>query len=163
MSRQVSRVGVFETNSSSCHSISFNSNYSSTTTLNSTMIVLGEYGWGYEQLVTPSDKLSYLVTFIVEYYRYYDRKSKQTVKWFDNLIHMQWLKDAIEDKTGESIEIDYAGRYAGAGLKNCYVDHQSVEILGDELILKDEQTFKEQALDIVFNNNIVIIIDNDNH
>lgn len=128
------RRNVFETNSSSMHSLSvIGSDRMSSLTSRDGIVVVGEgeFGWSYDTLKTPSEKLSYLVT---EY-------SGQ-----EDMIDM--IKEAVKDYTGLTMAV-----YENEG----YIDHQSQGMIADYI------TDKQSIIDIVFNDKNVIIIDNDNH
>jgi hypothetical protein len=128
------RRNVFETNSSSMHSLSvIGSDRMSTLTSKDGIIVVGEgeFGWGYDTLKTPSEKLSYLVT------EYSGR---------EEMIDL--IKEAVKDYTGMTLAV-----YENEG----YIDHESQGMITDYI------TDKQSIIDIVFNDKNVIIIDNDNH
>lgn len=129
------RRNVFETNSSSMHSLSVigSDRVSTLTTSKDGIIVVGEgeFGWGYDTLTTPSEKLSYLVT---EY-------SGQ-----EEMIDM--IKEAVKDYTGLTMAV-----YEDEG----YIDHQSQGMISEYV------SDKQSIIDLVFNDKNVIIIDNDNH
>lgn len=128
------RYGVFETNSSSMHSLSFD-NSAVTTEVNpdnTLVITLGEggYGWGYEKLTTPLEKMDYLAI---------ETENSDTKK--------QMLLDAIARVyPNASIEFKYSG----------YIDHQSHEDIWDDLSSVDD------VYKCIFGKS-TIIIDNDNH
>ena len=128
------RRSVFETNSSSMHSLSvIGSDMMNSIVSKDGVIGVsgGEFGWGYDELVTPIEKLSYLVTEYV-----YD----------DATLDM--IKDAVKDYTGLTLII-----HGNEG----YIDHQS---LGR---IRKYVTDKQSIIDLVFNDKNVIVIDNDNH
>ena len=68
------RIGVFETNSSSCHSISIDKNYFDKNTYDiynyikdgALIIELGEFGWGYDESNSSYVKASYILTMCHE-------------------------------------------------------------------------------------------------
>ena len=142
---KVIRKGVFETNSSSSHSISISGEddyYFAEEEINELVITYGEYGWGYEVLSTINDKLSYIVTMIKEKY---DEK------------YLDWLKDLVKEYLGAELKIEKLNGFYEKG----YIDHQSHNIL-DEYFLNNKEEFKEKMKDLIFNNKYSIIIDNDN-
>ena len=67
------REGVFETNSSSTHSIALNpksyskyeAKFHDVNSENKIQVRLGRYGWGYEVLYSSDEKLSYIMTMLV--------------------------------------------------------------------------------------------------
>lgn len=134
------RRSVFETNSSSMHSLSIigSSNMVSKDKFGKiTRVKYGEYGWGYDRLSTPVEKLSYMIT---EY--------KDNDYMFDLVIK------TFEDYTGSTVIIEELddGYYPKG-----YIDHQSHGTIDD--VLSDSITIR----DILFDYKYSIIIDNDNH
>mgnify|MGYP007013910295 CR=1 FL=1 len=54
------RAYVFETNSSSAHSITFSSQFPGNQTDGKLLVTGdGDFGWGYEELATPTEKMNY--------------------------------------------------------------------------------------------------------
>lgn len=128
------RRSVFETNSSSMHSLSvIGSDRMTQLESKDGIVVVGEdeFGWGYEELSTPVEKLSYLVT---------------QYSGDDNMIDL--IKEAVKDYTGLTLAV-----YENDG----YIDHQSQGMISEYI------TDKQSIIDLVFNDKNVIIIDNDNH
>ena len=138
MSKRTIRRNVFETNSSSMHSLSIVGSDRLYNPINKdTVIYYGEFGWGYEELTSPEDKLSYLIT------QYNDDESK-----------LEMIKSAFKKHTGfEMIIADMRGGYWEKG----YIDHQSQGMICE--YITDEQS----VINLVFNQSNVIIVDNDNH
>ena len=127
------RYGIYETNSSSMHSLSFDNSAVATEVDNETKrIVLGtgEYGWGYEELTEPLEKMDYLAI---------ETEHSETKK--------QMLLDAIT-KVYPYANIDFY--YSG------YIDHQSSGEIWSELATVDD------VYKCIFGNS-TIEIDNDNH
>jgi hypothetical protein len=153
------RKRVFETNSSSMHSLAIigsdrmNKNNFSTTTVDGTEKIIvesGEYGWGYESLTKPIEKLSYIVTMI---------PYQDSMNSINESKYFKWLSEMVKDYTG--YELTYqtsSSNYYEDG----YIDHQSTDTL-DSVWVNDEETFKSNMRDIMFNDKYFIIIDNDNH
>lgn len=164
------RNGVFETNSSSAHSLAYKNtvlrdyNYKpkddlcfATKELHLTKkpkeyemysympLYFDEYGWGFDVLSSPAEKLSYLMSSVYQY------KTWETVRndpFFKQVI--QWLNELdivvnLPEEYGDSSEVD------------AYVDHQSWNV-----VTKDMFQTKEDLLTYLFNNDIVIHIENDN-
>ena len=131
---KTTRVGIFETNSSSSHSLSLGK-FDYSTKLDETneeTIVLGcgAYGWGYGELTTWMERADYLG---VEAYDNEDKKERLI-----NAIHKVYPNVTIE--------------FSGDG----YIDHQSSGEVWDEC--SDEY----KLLSCIFGNT-EITIDNDNH
>jgi len=128
------RRNVFETNSSSMHSLSvIGSDRMTTLTSKDGIVVVGEgeFGWGYETLKTPTAKLSYLVT---------------QYSGDEDMIDL--IKEAVKDYTGLTLAV-----YESGG----YIDHESEGMISEYI------TDKQSIIDLVFNEKNVIVIDNDNH
>ena len=100
---------------------------------------LGEYGWGYDVLSTPQEKFSYLITGI------YQRNNNDlsTSLFYTEIKH--WLSElgipVIE------LSADEEG----------YIDHESTHLVNPSLFKT-----KEDLITYLFNDNIVIYIENDN-
>ena len=132
------RVGLYETNSSSMHSLSF-SNKAPTVEVdegNTEHLVLGvgEYGWGYETLTNPLEKMDYLAIEV-------DPDEDEDCRKRTMLV------DAIK-RVYPNVTI----RFEDSG----YIDHQSYGEVWDDLSTTDE------VYKMIFNNSY-IEIDNDNH
>ena len=148
------RIGVWETNSSSVHSLVIaRSDRMSSTAIDK--VDGGEYGWGYDRLIYPIEKLSYALTAI----QYVDQENEDDIsksKWFAQ------LQDVVKTQTGSNFELVPLNDYYKYG----YIDHQSAP--GNDFPLEDfwsedELEFKEKMTDFIFNSKWELIIDNDNH
>lgn len=146
------RNSVFETNSSSSHSISV----TRCTKLNIPKLAgdyeanFGEFGWGYDELTHWMEKLSYVMTSI----KYFDKVTRDSFtqsKWF------LWLNEMFQEFTGYNIIPTFGGRYYEMG----YIDHQSIDLL-EEYFVDDKIMFKSMIKDLIFSSKYEIIIDNDN-
>jgi len=158
------RQGVFETNSSSTHSLSLRSSRDYENFSIPEEISFGEFGWGYDVLKSPEEKLSYVLTFIGHLERFYDIKDlKSANSKFEEVKYIKWLKEVVKEKTGESFDIVLIdSEYYPFG----YIDHQSLEpsIFEEEgFWSEDGVEFKNKMKDLIFNEKYSIIIDNDNH
>lgn len=149
------RENIFETNSSSMHSIVVSSidrgyDYNLTVTDDGTLYVnFGEFGWGPEILKYPIEKLSYYIT---DQFGggCYDEDTN-----FDSMV-----RDILEDPRMKNLieilksnvpgfkklELGPAEYYRFG-----YVDHQSSGL-----------TSGEDIADLIFNSSKIIVIDNDN-
>lgn len=132
------RQSVFETNSSSMHSLSIiGSDRMTNVITEDATVTYGEYGWGYDTLTHPLDKISYIITQYSD-----DEEMKETVK------------RAFKNYTGFELTIVETGdKYYSKG----YIDHESYGMICE--FVKDENAI----VDIVFNDKYTIVIDNDNH
>lgn len=164
------RNGVFETNSSSAHSLAYKNtvlrdyDYKpsedlcfATKELHLTKkpkeyemysympMYFDEYGWGFDVLYSPAEKLSYLMSSVYQYKTWgvikEDPFFKQVIQWLSEL----GIVVELPEEYGESSEVD------------AYVDHQSWNV-----VTKDMFQTKEDLLTYLFNNDIVIYIENDN-
>lgn len=164
------RNGVFETNSSSVHSLAYKNtvlrdyDYKPSKDLCLSIkelrltkkpkeyemysympLYFDEYGWGYDVLRSPAEKLSYLMSSVYQYKTWgvikEDPFFKQVIQWLSELD----IVVELPEEYGESSEVD------------AYVDHQSWNV-----VTKDMFQTKEDLLTYLFNNDIVIYIENDN-
>lgn len=164
------RNGVFETNSSSAHSLAYKNtvlrdyDYKPSEDLCLSIkelrltekpkeyemysympLYFDEYGWGYDVLRSPAEKLSYLMSSVYQYKTWGivkgDQFFKQVIQWLSELD----IVVELPEEYGESSEVD------------AYVDHQSWNV-----VTKDMFQTKEDLLTYLFNNDIVIYIENDN-
>jgi hypothetical protein len=134
------RQSVFETNSSSSHSITINSsatNYTSISPDADGIITINtegyEFGWGYDRYNDFHSKASYCAV---------DQQNTEH--------NLEMLKKVIVEHTGAKevkLIID----------PNSYIDHQSYGTSADAF--ESEQTLK----DFLFSKNSQLFIDNDNH
>jgi hypothetical protein len=130
------RAAIFETNSSSTHSLTVKNTdlkYETPKVGNKVVISTGEYGWDPEYLVGWSAKASYLATYAWLYGDEYHR---------DKFIKVmeEYLKVPVE------VEV----------VEDSYIDHQSTEAARD--------MFSDIPMkDIIFSKTYKIRIDNDNH
>ena len=147
MKRQVRR-NVFETNSSSMHSLSI-AKRGVTEYLhvdectNKVVTEFGEFGWGYDEYNDPETKLSYLVTMIGESRNCYSIEEVYETNDFKK----------INDVVSARCECD------GIEIKNVdgYIDHQSIDTI-DNLLKEYNCTIEE----FIFDKGITLVIDNDN-
>ena len=152
MKRQV-RYGVFETNSSSCHSISIRD-------LEPTLLIeFGEFGWGYEEYNDMLTKLKYILTMAAETNIYW--KTKEEFLETEDFIK---INDLIKTETPYRGGIEFNdSQFPGEQYNriNGYIDHQSYE--GYKNIQDFLDDYGVTLYDFIFNPEVVLIIDNDNH
>lgn len=101
---------------------------------------LGEYGWGYDVLSTPQEKFSYLITGI------YERNGGEDINkslFYTEIKH--WLSELGIEVIQSSADEDG------------YIDHESTHLVNPSLFKT-----KEDLITYLFNDNIVIYIENDN-
>ena len=134
------RAAIFESNSSSSHSLTVGGKALNVTRKDykGTPYVLagGEYGWGYDELSTPDEKINYLA---VEAWQR------------DNQTQKDWITEILQDKfnCGEV-------QFEEGSAESSYIDHQSQGRIWSEI-----QT-KADLCDVVFGSS-TITIDNDNN
>jgi hypothetical protein len=155
--RQIRR-SVFETNSSSTHSISIISkdNYRDGNSFFGDTLdgCFGEFGWGYEKLNTVYERLSYVLTMIQ-----YKVDNCDNLDDVINSTYYKWISEMIKDYTGADLKLE---EFDDDCYSLGYIDHQSTDIL-DDFWSDNESEFKNNMRDIIFNDKYRIIIDNDNH
>ncbi len=146
------RKGVFETNSSSCHSISIvgNSNILDKLYPNEEGNIIvkgGEFGWEIQNYNDPETKLSYCAQDIVQT----SYPPKDTIEWKSEEKRDMLIK-VIKDQTGCNEVI-----FDAHSLNDGYIDHQSSGTT-------DEAFFSEENLKtFIFNPSSSLHTDNDNH
>lgn len=146
------RPGVFETNSSSCHSISISSNVPKYETLypdEDGLLVFngGQFGWEWKDYYKAKDKCNYVATLIHELSEDYRDDSDNQ----DAIRLKEKFERVVKDHTGAT-EILY-------DLNDVYIDHQSVDSnSGPEIVDLSEQELK----DLLFNPDSEISTGNDN-
>lgn len=164
------RTGVFETNSSSAHSLAYKNTvlrdyyYKPSNDLCFAIkelhltkkpkeyelysympLYFDEYGWGFDVLTSPAEKLSYLMSSVYQYKTWgmvkEDPFFKQVIRWLNELDIVVNLPEQYDDSS--KVDAD--------------VDHQSLNV-----VTKDMFQTKEDLLTYLFNNDITIHIENDN-
>lgn len=143
------RRSVFETNSSSTHSITINNLGDLLDMLipdESGNVILygGEFGWEVEDYNDSQSKASYLAI----YARYYSSEP--------NLEKI--LKEVIKEQTKcKKVVFGFSEDYDM--LNGCYIDHQSIENKAFHHLFEN----KEMLRQFIFNPKSVLHTDNDNH
>jgi hypothetical protein len=147
-------MGMFETNSSSVHSLIINQNDKKITIkkdLSNQTIVLGqgEYGWGYQELTTWLEKADYLS--IEAYY------NDQLKYYLEEAIKIDFPNINITYKT----ELNHLNQLIVTG----YIDHQSTNQIWDNLLKHCKKVDNNKIIKfinkILFNDSHIIIT-NDN-
>jgi len=150
------RNSVFETNSSSSHSLVFSKldrGYSYDLPVDEDGVLtipFGEFGWGPDVLRTPLEKLSYYITDNSGWQYDDDEKSWDTI--VEEVMSNDVIQEVIEIIKSrcpqvKEVRFEPASSYYPRG----YVDHESFGT-------SHETDFE----DLVFNNGVIILIDNDN-
>lgn len=165
------RRSVFETNSSSSHSISMTSRADNFVNPKTEYIYdtaeFGEYGWENEWYGSVNGKLNYVFTMIQYHIKHpkYTAEFSYEEKVIDrvfNSSYFKWLKELFLDYVGRELIVNKPVYVEGSfSYPLGYIDHQSTDIL-DEWWADDEKTFKENMKDLIFNNRYAIVTGNDN-
>jgi len=173
------RQQVFETNSSSSHSLTVASTGKILDTLGQDGIITlnsQEFGWGVEEYDDAQTKAEYVALLLLYVEQTITRKSiesykKQTLNWDGKplqdweygYVNLSWWCDqnfkqcytnfyeVLTEQTGCQINFQ-------ANLDDGYIDHQSIESIDDFEILLD----KEMLRQFIFNPNSTLEISNDN-
>lgn len=178
-SNLIIRHSVFETNSSSCHSLALakadNCEASSAATLSKLYtdyqldengnlhFDVGEYGWGFEVLSNFQSKLAYVMTYIIRkgsYYNFLDlMKSLHDVTQFNQLYFREQLVGYWDN---EENKFNFSGYYSDVDdlerdIGHAYIDPDSLDLLNG--IIQNE----DQLKNLLFVKESEIVIENDNH
>ena len=177
MKRQI-RSSVFETNSSSTHSVSIsnkNSIYYDENCLknyidwqdNKLHITFGEFGWEIESYNTPYEKLQYIVTMLVET----EGRNVSSVNELFNTNGFKLINDTIADYCHcDGIWIDSEMEiksYEWDGTTHVYMEHDGyIDHQSCEYYSSVQDFLNDYGLDIqefIFNQGVCVITDNDNY
>lgn len=153
------RRNAFETNSSSSHSLSISPNYITVDDLvvenDVVHIKCGEFGWGVEEYLNTSTKLSYLITVVAE-------STIGTTWWDENIFEGFMIKDLYEtDEFQEIKEVICSHEHCNDLIVDSlrgYIDHQSKPISMSSFLADYGLSIEEFLY-----GNVKLIIDNDNH
>lgn len=137
------RRGMFETNSSSAHSVVTGSTTDFVSAVRpgeeEIAIEPGEYGWGYDELHLWVEKASYAYTHAANYGQ----------DW-----QLEMLRKVIEEYSKLPVRfVVWEGSDTG------YIDHQSAGLLDDADVFDSKENLKA----FIFGRGNFVIIDNDNH
>lgn len=153
------RKNVFETNSSSTHSLVISNkersyNYNLPVESGVLTIPFGEFGWGPELLVEPIEKLSYLVTDRIDLYDIPEEIKNDEDAIQALIMESEPIREIIEAIKYCCPEIDEVRFEIGDSWNPFgYVDHQSCGTSHEHGLSIEE---------IVFSNKVIIMISNDN-
>lgn len=177
MKRQIRR-GVFETNSSSTHSVSVsrtNTQYYDSNVLNAFIdecdnkvhVKFGEFGWEIRNYYLPTDKLQYIVTMLAET----EGNNISSVEELFETDGFKLINDAIADYChcdgiwiDEDIKLEsyeWNGRVLSYIEHNGYIDHQSCE--GYNSVQDFLDYYGLDATQFIFDTGVTVHTDNDNH
>jgi len=139
------RKGVFETNSSSMHSVHIEKGDVPYLTIEpdengEILIEYGEFGWGPDTAHSPREIASYCLT--------------ATQYTSDEQASMEMLREVMEEHTGAKVKFcEQENEYYPKG----YIDHQSTDTAVGVFVSKGG------LKDLIFGRNSYVEIDNDNH
>ena len=146
------RKACFETNSSSCHSLTI----TESTKLNdipipdengNIMLQSGEFGWEQDEHFDFEIKAAYVIVYI----RDWSGKNQE---------RFREIFETLLKETTQCEEILYEkGFWENEGWDNGYIDHQSVEDADLDFLFEDVGELRK----LLFNNESYIETDNDNH
>lgn len=174
------RRSVFETNSSSTHSITIIKNqekfYKRIPRNSSTEYEVKEYGdvggsdecYAVNEHCDEVDKLRYIINMIASFYEYdnddwdYSRKNddKYINECFDKLTRRNlfiWLKEVVKEETGTDIKIIKPNSRYYPFFDTTWSEDDNIEDLFEIEDDNDEENFKKRIKDIIFNKDIIII------
>lgn len=163
------RRNVFETNSSSMHSVSYTPRKENAQLdleslkekYNGRKIVgyFGEYGLGYDVLCSLEEKLSYVLTMIRYHEHVIDDEDVNVLEAFKACKYFVWLSEMFNEYLGCNLDVELS---TDDYYKMGYIDHQSTDTLNN-YFKNDEEEFKMSIMQLLLDDNYTIIIDDDNH
>lgn len=174
--KQVIRRSIFETNSSSSHSVSkqkgtLQESYLSVRKDNKIHVEFGEFDWGYERISDQYGKLQYLCTMAacnnIDHVTIEDFLNNDDFKELSYVIGEYCGCDGInfESQNNLTVENNWVNTPKCIDF-NGYIDHQSMFPSFSEFLHDfgfDEDNDKTNILNFVFNDGVTLIIDNDNY
>jgi len=171
------RKNVFETNSSSTHSIHINTTGELTLDLpaflgvdsweqDKILVEFGEFGWEEREYNDAYTKLQYALTYVVET----EARDCESVNDFYKLEGFKTINDCVKEYMGKGLKMirtdihreefkDSIGDKHWYCSHNGYIDHQSVD--GDINLLLEY--YGITIAQFIFSPDVVLITDNDNH
>lgn len=169
MKRQI-RTSVFETNSSSTHSVSIFSRKTrkySDIPKNTEIIIDGSYEYGTD-IFDEMGKLNYIVTMlasIVEYKLDCDELEEMSFNEMVKLNWFEWLAEVIKEESNTDVIYKCPVSWRGTPVNNSpyydttYDEDSTIEYIftdGDLDIMNNEEKFKERVKEIIYTESIVI-------
>ena len=138
---KVTRKGVFETNSSSVHSLAITNNYYPQYPESEYVVIPNDYQWGYDTCDSVEEKLSYLVTLAACY-------SDTRDEFIENPDVVK-IVNTVKNHNGANVIFKFPYGFGS-------IDHQSINSVEGFLCGTELEDF-------IFNSKYKVIIDNDNH
>lgn len=169
MKRKIRR-GVFETNSSSTHSVSIYNREKlvfSDIPKNSEVIIDGKNP-STTDIFDELGKLNFVVTMLATIVECEHDDDELKIESFDDMVSLNWFKWLAEVVKEESnTEVIYKCPTYYDGRNKSYVpyydttcdENDSIEYIftdGDSSIMNDETKFKERVKDIIYNPSVII-------
>ena len=167
MKRQI-RSSVFETNSSSTHSVSIMGENYKMDNLKADYgedyitMTFGDFGWEERSYIDPYTKLQYALTMVIETEGRYNICN--SVEEFYDLEGYKQINDVVKSRCGFEVRLDEDSiQEPEYGYTNHegYIDHQSSEDYRCLQEFLDE--YGVSLEDFIFDPKVVLITDNDNH
>lgn len=160
--KKVRRIGVFETNSSSTHSVCIVSGPCDQTLQPESdgciHVYPGEFGWKYQDYWDSETKASYAYTWCMNNVDGDNNKDAEEL-CPDPMIHkFTMLKEVIEEQTGSTVIFE---KNLAAYYRFGYIDHQSWE--NEENCLQEAWSSKEKLKSFLFNQDSLLHTDHDNY
>ena len=169
MKRQIRR-SVFETNSSSTHSIIIccrkNKVYNDIPK-NSTVVIDGTYNT--ESIIFDEmGKLNFVVTMLASIVECKNDYDELNIKSFDEMINLnwfRWLKEVVYDQSGTDLVYECPIGYQNKPVTyvpyydTTYDEDDTVEDIftgGHDNIIENEELFKKRVKDIIYNPEVLI-------
>lgn len=153
--KKVIRNNVFETNSSSSHTLILSKVKSGKDIITSDTDELymngGEFGWGYDQLWSAKMKLQYVLTYFLN-----KLDDDMTIEDIMQEDFFKLLSDIVKEETG--LKLCLGDKWFEDEFEFGYIDHESADMLG----CFGDVYNKEFLRNIIFNKEIIIEIGNDN-
>lgn len=169
MKRQI-RVGVFESNSSSTHSVSiYNSSKRvfSDIPRDSEIILDDSHIYGTD-IFDELGKLNYVVTMLASIVEINcEDDEMDMIESFDEMVNLnwfRWLAEVVKEESNTEVVYKCPVRYSGKNnpfpyYSTTYDEDDSIESIftGYKLdIMYDETQFKERVKDIIYNPSVII-------
>jgi hypothetical protein len=149
--KKLIRHSVFETNSSSSHSVSIPTTMELLDSIHPDeegRIILygGEFGWGHEEFTDALTKANYLAVWAKDYSGH---RRDECLAMLEGILRMQ---------TGaKEVVYNFTTEYGNDEVRSwAYIDHQS-ETVGGEVF-----TTPSNVMNFIFNPNSILVISNDN-
>ncbi len=164
------RAHVFETNSSSAHSITFSSQFPGNQTDGKLLVTGdGDFGWGYEELATPTEKMNYAL-IAYAYICSGEEECEQVLSEIKRVFATYGVEVIFEGEYDGKQQVirfevdDWDVDGVPSAHTNGYIDHQSTPNESDdcERLAKMFRDDPDELYGFVYGD-ASIIIDNDNN